>query len=66
MVPVMAVKLESEVETSSEFMLTITLSGLGFRRSSVVTCSESEQRIPCQLQQFWPCHEDSRFEGSKR
>ncbi|KAF2314327.1 hypothetical protein GH714_025417 [Hevea brasiliensis] len=61
--PVSAEDVELEMETSSEFILIMKLVGLGFRRSTETIWSVLEQRIPCQLQQSRPFHEDSRFEA---
>lgn len=54
------------METSCELMLSMKLSGLGFRRSTAIACSKSEHRMPSRLQQFCPYHEDQRFEWSAR
>lgn len=65
-VPLRAVELELESETSLEVVERAKTCGFGLRRSMDMTLEELEQWIPCQLQQLIPCHEERRPVGSVR
>ena len=65
-VPLIAVELELESKTSLELVARAKTCGFGLRRSMEMTLEELEQRIPCQLQQLEPFHEERRPVGSVR